>query len=247
MLKDFSKEKFDIIVQAGQSNSEGCGRGPCDRPFSSDHLYYLTGDFVISRAQEQVWENDVVANFSLSFCRKYLEDGHLENGRKLLVIRAAVGGTGFLDKRWGMQDDLYLRMMEMIKTTVSLNNENRLLAFLWHQGETDAHHGATMQDHEKKLSGLVSSVRDTFNVPSLPFVCGDFVQGWKKINIAIAEPVVDAIINVTNTIDNARFVETQGFASNDDIFHDGDDIHFCRQALYDLGERYYKAFLEIKS
>ena len=28
MLRDFSKEAFDIIIQAGQSNAEGCGLGP---------------------------------------------------------------------------------------------------------------------------------------------------------------------------------------------------------------------------
>ena len=32
MLKDFSKENYDIIIQAGQSNSEGFGFGKTDAP-----------------------------------------------------------------------------------------------------------------------------------------------------------------------------------------------------------------------
>ena len=31
-LRDFSKEKFDIIVLAGQSNGEGLGYGDASRP-----------------------------------------------------------------------------------------------------------------------------------------------------------------------------------------------------------------------
>ena len=69
---------------------------------------------------------------------KSIESGKLKPGRKLLIIRAAIGGTGFSDERWGMTDDLYLRMIEMIKTALELNSKNKLAAFLWHQGETDA-------------------------------------------------------------------------------------------------------------
>ena len=30
MLHDFTQDKFDIIIQAGQSNSQGYGFGPTD-------------------------------------------------------------------------------------------------------------------------------------------------------------------------------------------------------------------------
>ena len=49
----------------------------------------------------------------------------MEPGRKILILRTAVGGTGFRDHRWGMTDDLYLQMMEMIRTALSLNPKNR--------------------------------------------------------------------------------------------------------------------------
>ena len=42
MLKDFTKEKFDIIIQAGQSNAEGYGFGPASEPYTPcDKVYYL--------------------------------------------------------------------------------------------------------------------------------------------------------------------------------------------------------------
>ena len=107
------------------------------------------------------------------------------HGRKLLIIRAAIGGTGFLDNRWGMTDDLYLRMIEMIKTALELNPKNKLVAFLWHQGETDAILKVSKQEHFYNLSLLVNSVRSIFNCETLPFIAGDFVSQWKNDNIEI--------------------------------------------------------------
>ena len=194
--------------------------------------------------------NHIISNYSLSFARQYLLDGCLEEGRKLLILRCAVGGTGFLDNRWGMTDDLYLQMMEMIRTALSLNLENRLVAFLWHQGETDAIFQASHDLHYRNLSILLNSVRDTFHVPNLPFVAGDFVQHWKNDNIGICTPVVAAIRDVCTDLPFCGFVETDGLLSNtqepywkpEEI---DDSIHFSRQALYTLGLRYYRCFEEI--
>ena len=39
MLKDSSKESFDIIIQTGQSNAEGYGFGPAENPSSPIRTY----------------------------------------------------------------------------------------------------------------------------------------------------------------------------------------------------------------
>ena len=36
MLKNFTNEKYDIIILAGQSNAEGSGFGPVEDPFVPD-------------------------------------------------------------------------------------------------------------------------------------------------------------------------------------------------------------------
>lgn len=42
MIKDFSKEAFDIIIQAGQSNAESYGFGPVEEPYlPSEDVWYL--------------------------------------------------------------------------------------------------------------------------------------------------------------------------------------------------------------
>ena len=252
MLHDFTKDKFDIIIQAGQSNSEGAGFGSTDHPYQPDgRVWYLNQNGTLTLAAEDIWGNEVRANFGLPFAREYLNAGMLSEGRKLLILRAAVGGTGFRDGRWGLSDDLYLQMMEMTRTALALNPENRLVALLWHQGETDATRGASFEEHYKNLGGLLESVRTTFHTPDLPFIAGDFVQDWKSSCIEACNPVVDAMRAVCADCGNGGFVETADLKSNRQELNyrpwnwAEDPIHFSRKAIYELGVRYYAEFERI--
>ena len=39
---DLLKEKFDIFIQGGQSNAEGCGKGQVEKPFiPNESICYL--------------------------------------------------------------------------------------------------------------------------------------------------------------------------------------------------------------
>jgi len=249
MLKDFTKEKFDIILQAGQSNADGTGFGDAPNPYEpNDNVWFFDQNFTISEACERViYGKHITSDLSLQFARRYIADGRLASGRKLLVVRAAVGGTGFCDKRWGLSDDLYLQMMAMVKSALSLNSDNRLVAFLWHQGESDAFNSASFDTHFGNFSTLVNTVRREFGVPNLPLVAGDFVQEWKMKNAEACAPIVDAMRSVCEKLGFAAFVETDGLPSNwednrGEINNAADDIHFCRAALYELGDRYYDVF-----
>ena len=248
-LRDFSKEKLDIIVLAGQSNGEGLGYGDASRPYKpSDRVWQLNPDFTIQMAQERVNMNCVQGNLALSFARAYLEE-RLAEDRSLLILPAAVNGTGFADERWIPTGDLYLRMMEMIRTVLDLNPENRLVAFLWHQGETEVFAEESYEFHRGHLSALLGSVREGFGVPELPIVAGDFCQEFKAKYPAACVPIVQAIRDVCREFGGA-FVETQGLISNwrANAFHPqkrADVVHFCRESLYELGQRYYDAFVEL--
>lgn len=250
MLKDFSKEAFDILIQAGQSNSEGHGYGNVDNPYEvNDRVWYFNSDGTFQMAQEKAIRNAIQGNFSLSFARKYIEEGMLGEGRKLLILRTAVGGTGFSDNRWKNSDDLYLRMMDMTKTVLALNPENQLKALLWHQGETDAINKVTFEYYHEHITMLVKNVRTEFSVPTLPFIAGDFVQLWKSKNETKCAPIIGALKDVCSK-ENSAFVETDGLDSN---LEDGyphphgwvDDLHFCRRAIYELGERYFAAYKSV--
>jgi len=272
-MKKTRNDVYDIIIQAGQSNSQGCGLGETAEEYTDrEEVLYFTPEFTVEIAREDVYEWGKQNNFSLAFAREYVK-ADLKRGRKLLILRAAVGGTGFSDKRWGPEDDLYLRMMEMIRRALwqmtknltssphstlhaphsditsqfsALNSQfnmgSRLIALLWHQGETDAVNGMSKELYYENLKWLVESVRNGFGCPKLPFIAGDFVSEWKNKNIKACEPIIAATRELCQNIGNAAFVETAGLKSNNEDHGNGDDIHFSRDALNILGKRYFEAY-----
>lgn len=258
-------DKFDIIVIAGQSNAQGMGVGEVkneynptpdiwqlEQPKTVEHrsdaaVVTFTGSPQLSIADEILNNNkEKVGNFAFSFARNYIEKGLLQDRRKVLIVRSGIGGTGFKKGHWGLKDAVYLKTLELIDYALALNPENKLKAFLWHQGEHDAFEKNDSDVFEKQLLGMVMSVRERYKTPTLPFIAADFVHDWKNKNLSDCAPIVEKIRKVIQQIDNAAFVETGGLLSNDEKNANGDDIHFCREALYELGERYFQAFLGIK-
>ncbi len=258
-------KKFDIILQAGQSNAEGVGRGAVENPFvPSDRTYELTSKknvtvvddnlkieflnepFCLSVLEESQDGADKIANFSLSFATLYREN-FLQRDRDILVIRAAVGGTGFKKGHWTENGVLYLKMLEMIDYALSLNSENRLVAFLWHQGEHDAFEKNEPDTFKAQLKNMILSVRQKYGVLNLPFIAGDFASEWKNKNLQDCIPIVERIKSVISEVGHGAFVQTSDLLSNNQALSNGDDIHFCRASQYELGKRYFAAFKDIVS
>ena len=265
---------YDIIIIAGQSNAEGSGFGPVDEEFVPDERIQmmprkanLIGGYTIQKAAEKVGSDGrMIGNFGLSFAQKYIESGQLAQGRKVLILQAAVGGTGFSDRHWGLQDDHYNNMLRMIETALALNPENEVKALLWHQGETDVALKASRQTHAANLQALVWGVRTKLGLPGLPFIAADFVQRWiQNIEAVQASPespdespeirdtrlytladVQAAMRDVCGSLGSAAFMETDGLRSNiEDDPGWPDTIHFSRNALHLLGARYFGAYLDI--
>ncbi len=251
-------EKYDIFIEAGQSNAAGYGHGPAEEPYIPDpRVLYLTagdpaageyepkGDYEIRIAAErpnpEFGPEDRLGDFSLSFAQKYVQEGRLAPDRKLLIIRSAVGATGFLKHYWGMEEPLYLRMLRMTDHAMSLNPENRLMGLLWHQGEHEAAFNNDPQCYHDQLLALVESVRQHYDQPNLPFICGGFCDQWAQEN----QPACDNIMAVIRSVAEDAggiYVETGDLRSNDQKIGDDDTIHFCREDLQELGRRYFAAY-----
>ena len=254
-------EKYDIILQAGQSNADGYGHGPSAEPYVPDPkiLYYTAGtpeageyypksEYEICIAAERPDPNrlgDFLGDFSLSFAKAYVKAGLLAPDRKLLIVRTAVGGTGFLKHYWAVGDPLYERMLCATDQALSLNPENRLVGFLWHQGEHEAAFLNDPQRYHDQLLEVVKCVRAHYDLPELPFICGGFCNQWAQEN----QPACDRIMTVIRKVaEEARgaYVETADLRSNDQKTGDGDTIHFCREDLQKLGRRYFEAYTNLK-
>ena len=134
----------------------------------------------------------------------------------------------------------------MIDFALELEGDNRLVACLWHQGEEDVARNCTAGDYEKYLSFFIDSIRERYHIPKLPFIAGDFVSDWKKTQPR-AEEIKQATINVLKARQNTAYVTSENLLSNREAgVSETDNIHFCRQALREMGRRYYQAYSKIQ-
>ncbi|MCL2508485.1 MAG: sialate O-acetylesterase [Oscillospiraceae bacterium] len=251
--------EYDIIIVAGQSNAGGCGVGPVENEYIPTDLVQLMpqkpnflGGFQIERAAENRRSSDRLpeGNIGLIFARAYIENGLLEPGRKILILKAAAGGTGFLKGDWGLNDFYYLNMLEMIKTALALNESNRVKAVLWHQGEGEALYRATEEQQIANLTALVNGVREQCGDLDLPFMAGNLVEEWWTSDPEACLPVIDGTRAVCANAGRAAFIESDGLTSNyqavGEVNGGGPDIiHFSREALYIFGQRYFEAYQDI--
>ena len=277
MIKNFQNyrnEAFDIILLAGQSNGEGYGLGPVDSEYTETEQILMLSDTYpygykvdeagvtymdavsptiteISIAKELENENGKIGNLGLVFSKEYVNTC-LQNGRKVLLVKAAVGGTGFEGKQWKKGETLYSRMFSMVDEVLQLNPENRLVAFLWHQGEHEVCDEPQdgFEAQEKKyfdnLKDLVDTVRSRYNLPKLPFVCAGFVDNWSDDHRKSSDTIEGASAKVCEAVGSAIFLSTKGLPSNHQKIGNDDVIHFCRQSLYILGKRYFDAYMQLK-
>ena len=275
MKEDFSQIAFDIIVVAGQSNAEGNGVSFDNKPMIISDAYEIIDknkygmklkvdgsyddlDFVypveiiIRELQERKVDKFYNSDLSLSFVKKYQNSRYFSQNRKILVIKTGYGGSGFAFDQHGVGNPLYLRMLDMINKGLSLNEDNRIVAFLWHQGEHDAFENANFTYQERYdyyYSNLLKeflAIKEEYKQFSFPIIAGGLCRDWKKRYRTESEAVEKATIDVCEKIGNAMFVRADDLPSNEEAIHNGDLDHFCKESILVLGERYFDAFASLK-
>lgn len=244
------KDAYDVVILAGQSNAVGYGKGEVDfepdermkelfrnERFNTKRNPSLPlGQYVFKTAGLRPHK---MSGFYLFFGKRYVKE-MLRPGRKLLFVRTAVGGTGFSDGCWGRKDHLYLNAVDMAKRIKLGNPDNKIVAILWHQGETDVINSVTKEYYKENFSSLIRGIRFELNMPYVPFIAGDMVEEWytQQEN---AENVREAVKEAINENDYCGFVSSQGLCGNG-----GDDIiHFSGKSNEILGERYFEEFKRI--
>ena len=257
-------QAFDIIVLAGQSNAQGSGIGPVTEEYvPTEKIYCLTGkvsDQILSETEriitypdktlvldvgdELVNNGQKIGELAFTFADAYVKNNLLAEDRKVLILRTALGGTGFARDEWGPGSPVEERMHEIIEYALALNPDNRIVAFLWHQGECDAVLYNPPEQYEAQLTAFVENVREKYDCREIPFIAGDFCNEWKSKNIEICEPIVNVIRKVFAG-EKAAFVETADLPSNNQKVGNGDDIHFCRESLHILGKRYFEKYMAL--
>lgn len=252
---NFDNVKFDIILLAGQSNAQGSGYGPLVEEHLPDGVLYRMsglgkGDGYIEGRWHLSLPVDVTIeevdsrekyDFAVSFAREYRRLGLLAEDRKLLILHTALGATSFMAEQWTPMGLCYRRMLYLLDCALNLNPENRVVAMLWHQGESDASRGATEQMHYENLCYLFENTRKRVG-NNILIITADFCADWKSENAEACAPIVAAIRRATEAFGGV-FIETADLPSNAQDKADPEDhIHFSRKSLEILGKRYFEAF-----
>ena len=243
-LSEKKREKYDVVVVSGQSNAEGFGYGATSDEYVPDSRIEwlndgedpawedngaggqrlrinLNGEKRISVAEEPVGRNGKLGKLSFLFCREYVRNGLLEDGRKLLIVNAAVGGMCFARNEWGVGNFLYERMKDLTFAALNLSDENRIVAFLWHQGESDAIENPSWNAdmrYRRHYYNLRFQTETFFSVLGrrVPFIAGGFAGEWFNKTKEVCVPVLKAINDVCTDIGGA-FVSAEGLKSNNEL------------------------------
>lgn len=262
---------YDVFVLGGQSNGEGRGRGEGDfslpsspwlyeysdpYPFGmrqgKDSVYHLLlhtpSEFVLKPFEEETYPEGGghYACLFPSFAKAYHDQGYLKEGRKILLVKAAVDGTGFYwDGQWGRNEPLSDRLLKVTSDALALG-DCRLVAFLWHQGEHEAFERPNLSFEERHdsyfawLKELFTDFRSRFG--NVPIICGEGTKQWEKQYASQCEAVWSATKEVLSSVENGAFVTSENLLSNDEVVHNNDIIHFSRLGQEELGRRYFDAW-----
>ena len=261
------KEACDIVILGGQSNAVGSGHGEMSEPIDDHPEAFVLHDTQYEGYLKDEHGRDIlsvqapftftispmglIGNIASVFVDKYIKDGRLQAGRKILIIRAAVGGTGFFKHEWSMDGVLFCRLREMIRLALSMNEDNRVVALCWHQGESDAFERRDMDvetrttAYEAYFETFLREVRKLCKNDKLPVMTGGFTDEWSNTLREQCDAVMGAIQAVCDRVGYARFHSAEGLLSNNQLLNNGDDIHFCRESSRLLGVKYYNTFVEM--
>lgn len=265
-------EKYDIIVLAGQSNAEGQGQGEVTEEYVPDerihfmkdafNAHFVTTDDVsvlhydwpaptsVSVADERIKDNVKMGCFALQFAQKYVAE-YLEDGRKVLIVNANFGGTGFHRPEWGVGNIMHERMVAMTNEALSYNPENKVVAILWSQGEHDAFEDGDWDTerryltHKENLTATFADFYARTGCQDAPIIACGFTETYCESVPEASEAVLKAMVECIAEV-NGGFVDTKGLTSNAQVLGNDDIYHYSREALHILGGKLFDKYKELK-
>lgn len=231
------KEKFCLVVLAGQSNMAGRGKvEPEDRiPHPRVLMLNREGEWVPAVDPVHFDKSAAGVGLGSTFAKKLADsDPSITVG----LIPTACGGSSINHWQPGVffrqtnshpYDDCMLRVKKALEV-------GTLTAVLWHQGESDCSKKMAPL-YEEMLTELFVRFRTEWNAPNLPILIGELEQRPAEKYRA---QITAAHKNIAKTLPNAAFVPSDGFTMNPD------KIHFDRASLILFGERFWEAYQSLK-
>ncbi|MGI5868111.1 MAG: sialate O-acetylesterase [Kiritimatiellia bacterium] len=237
-----SKEKFKIVVLAGQSNM--AGRGTRDAESAKPHPRVL----MMNRAGEWVPCVDPIhfdiANSGVGPGKTFAEalaesDPTITVG----VVPCAVGGSPI--SVWEPGKSFYKGKTDWhpyddcLERTKKAMEQGTLAAILWHQGESDcSRKGGYL--YQVRFPLLVLRLRKEFDAEGVPLIVGGLAQ--KKVSGFFGKIISNCqTLTCEYLYGPGRFVPARA-----DYSLQPDGIHFSTKSQRDFGKRYFEAFVNVK-
>lgn len=230
------KQNFHIYLLMGQSNM--AGRGPLESPAPADNPRILSldpdGHWVVARdpLHEKIGRTQPGVGPGMSFAAAMLK---AEPGVTIGLVPCAVGGTPL--KRWVKNGDLYEAAVKRAQIAAS---SGVISGVLWHQGEADSDKQPWADTYEKRLAGMIVSLRQDLGLPNLPVVVG---QLGSYLPVA-KHPYVDTVRAAIRQV--AAAVPHTGYADSAGLVDKGDHLHFNTASQHILGARFAEAMLALQ-
>ena len=229
---------MDSILIIGQSNMAGRGFPTEVEPIKNKSLFVLRNGRWWPM-YTPVNPDRVTAGVCLaeSFADSYAKEHETELG----IIPCADGGTTL--EQWAPGGVLFDHACYMTELAA---RSSRVVAILWHQGESDCSPDRCPY-YEEGLTRMINALREKTGLSDVPFLVGGlgdylvnyhkelgyFGENYKKINAALQSV--------------AEKQHLVGFVSAEGLLPNADNLHFSAPSLRAFGLRYYEAFSRLSS
>lgn len=271
---------YEIIVVAGQSNAVGYGCGP-GQAYLTDQdarIFQLTPDLEVIPASDPLRHQNELANavgFAMSFARLYAAS--IPARRRVLIVPVAYSGTSILawddrvenlgsltDSR-ALWDGLLRRTQSALATG---GGQNRLVALLWHQGESDYSFIRNRQSaghpfmpaigvYETRLINLMTALRNALGAPDLPVVLGELGRFWSQNSVdpegLILRDFNRQLHHAASKLAPAAVATSEGLGSSgaeaacSSTGEGRDNAHFSTRSQFEFAKRYFAAYERARS
>jgi len=243
------REDFHIFLLMGQSNMAGYGTLLAGDTNPVPGVVVLDGQSNIGSstpANTIQWRKgshrlhvlQTTGRFGLGmdFAKQYLAD---HPGVLVGLIPCAWGGAAIssLNKGTGTYINATNRAAQAVDFGV-------IKGVLWHQGESDSVNATVANAYQEKLHQFIQDLRADLQSPDLPFVAGELGQFYYPNRSAAQQPYIIIVQNILGSLptfdSRTACVKTEGLDDG------GDNVHFNRDSLIILGQRYAAALLEVQ-